>query len=68
MRNAYKILVEKASHFGYLGVDGIIILKMILNMLGRRLNLSCSGEGPVAGCCEHSNETSNSIKSGEFHD
>jgi len=27
-----------------------------------------SGEGPVAGCCEHGNEHSDSVKSGEFLD
>jgi hypothetical protein len=29
---------------------------------------SGSGKGPVAGCCEHSNEPSGSIKGGEFLD
>jgi hypothetical protein len=26
------------------------------------------GQGPVAGCCEHGNELSGSIKGGEFID
>jgi hypothetical protein len=30
------------------------------------LDSSGSGQGPVAGCCEHGNETSGSIKGGEF--
>jgi hypothetical protein len=27
-----------------------------------------SGQGPMAGCCEHGNETSGSIKAGYFLD
>jgi hypothetical protein len=27
-----------------------------------------SGQGPMAGCCEHGNELLGSIKSGEFLD
>jgi hypothetical protein len=48
-----------------LGVDG----KIILEWMGRRgLDSSGSGQGPVAGCCEHGNEPSGSIKGGEFLD
>jgi hypothetical protein len=32
------------------------------------LDSSGSGEGPVAGSCEHGNEPSGSIKGGEFFD
>jgi hypothetical protein len=32
------------------------------------LDLCGSVDGPVAGCCEHSNELSESIKEGIFHD
>jgi hypothetical protein len=32
------------------------------------LDASGSGQGPVAGCCEHGNEPSGSIKGGEFLD
>jgi hypothetical protein len=32
------------------------------------LDSSGSGQGPVVGCCEHGNEHSGSIKSGEFLD
>jgi hypothetical protein len=32
------------------------------------LNSSGSGQGPVAGCCEHGNELPGSIKGGEFLD
>jgi hypothetical protein len=35
-------------------------------MVRRGLDLSGSGYGPVAGCCEHDNEHSVSIKSGNF--
>jgi hypothetical protein len=30
------------------------------------LGLSCSEQGPVAGCCEHGNGHSGSIKGGKF--
>jgi hypothetical protein len=32
------------------------------------LDSSGSGYGPVAACCEHGNDTSGSIKGGEFLD
>jgi len=32
------------------------------------LDTSNSRWGPVAGCCEHSNEPSGSIRGKEFHD
>jgi hypothetical protein len=32
------------------------------------LDSSGSRQGPVAGCCEHGNEPSGSIKGGEFFD
>jgi hypothetical protein len=32
------------------------------------LDSSGSGWGPVADCCEHGNEPSNSIKGGDFLD
>jgi hypothetical protein len=32
----------------------------------RELDVSGSGLGPVAGCCEHGNEPLGSIKVGEF--
>jgi len=38
-------------------------------MVGRcGLDASGSGQGPVVGCCEHGNETSGSVKGGEFLD
>jgi hypothetical protein len=41
---------------------GRIMLKLLLRILGK------SGQGPVAGYCEHNNEPSGSIKGGEFFD
>jgi hypothetical protein len=39
------------------------------NMVGRcRLDSSGSGQGPVAGSCEHDNEPSDSIKGGGLLD
>jgi hypothetical protein len=32
------------------------------------LDLSGLGQGPVAGCCEHGTETSDSIRDGKFLD
>jgi hypothetical protein len=51
-------------------VDGRIILRWIFSTLDKRhgLDLSGSGEGQVAGCCNRSNEPSGSIKSGKFFD
>jgi hypothetical protein len=36
--------------------------------LGCELDSSGSGYGPVLGSCEHGNESSGSIKCGQFHD
>jgi hypothetical protein len=45
-------------------------IKMDLREIGwgYGLDLSGSGQGPVAGYCEHGNELSVSIKAGEFLD
>jgi hypothetical protein len=53
-----------------LGVNGVIILKCIcMKWDGRRgLDSSGSGQRQVAGSCEHSNEPSGSIQSGESFD
>jgi hypothetical protein len=65
MRNSYKILVEK--------FDGKRPLRRIRprfegdvrnRVLGGGLGASRSGQRPVAGCCEHSNYHSSSIKGG----
>jgi hypothetical protein len=70
MRNAVKCWLEslkKRDHLGDLGADGKIILKWILGKhLMVWLDSSGSGQGTVAGCYEHSNEPSDSIKDGEF--
>jgi hypothetical protein len=53
-----------------LGVDGKIILKWILGILGGRYGLDASGSGlgPVTGCCDYGNETSGSVNFEEFLD
>jgi hypothetical protein len=66
MRNVYKILVGKPEgrdHSGDLGVDGKMILELILGKSGVGrcgLAASGSGKGPVVGPCEHSNQPSSS--------
>jgi hypothetical protein len=70
MRNAYKILVGKPEGKKPLArprVGGKIILELILKKYGR-LDASGSGQVPIPGSCEHSNETSVSIKGGVFLD
>jgi hypothetical protein len=57
------------DHLEYLGVGGRIILEWILGVVRRcGLDEYSLGEGPMAGCCEHGNEPSDSIKGGEFID
>ena len=50
------------------GVDGRIILKLMLEKWdgGHGLDRSGSGYGHTAGCCEYGNKPSCSIKCGEF--
>jgi hypothetical protein len=57
-------LVER-NHLGDIGVDGNIILKLVLwNMVRRwRLDSVGSGSSPVVGFCENSNEPVGSLKS-----
>jgi hypothetical protein len=70
-RNVYKTVVGKPKGRRPLGAlrrswkDSI---RMDLREIGweSRLDSSGSGEGPVAGSCEHGNETSGSIKAGNF--
>jgi hypothetical protein len=70
MRNAYSILIGKPEGNRPLGTPRRkwkITLEWILekNRVGRYGMDECgSGYGPVAGCCEHSNETWGSIKRG----
>jgi hypothetical protein len=67
MRNACKILVRNTRHFGDLGVYERIISKGISN-LGCGCELDSLGWGLLAGCCGHGNESSGSVKGGEFLD
>jgi hypothetical protein len=56
---------SKSEH---LGIDGRIILKLILGIYGGGVCcLDTSGSvGPLAGCSERSNEPSVSVKGGGF--
>jgi hypothetical protein len=71
MRNAYKILIGNPQGKRPLGGSGNrwdLILKWILrNSVGWcGFGSSGSGQGPVAGSCEHGNEPSGSIKAWSF--
>jgi hypothetical protein len=53
------------DRFEDLGVNGSIVLKLILNCLGGCvLVLSGSGQGQMSSCCGRRNESSGSIKCG----
>jgi hypothetical protein len=68
----YKILFGKPegkNHSEDLGVDGNTIRMDLTERVGRcGLDSSASGQGSVAGSCEHDNEPSGSIKGGEILD
>ena len=72
-RGAYRFLagdlIEK-DQLEYLGVDGRIILKLIVKKwdVVHEMDLSGSGWGQVAGSCECGNKPSSSIKCGEYLD
>jgi hypothetical protein len=74
MRNAYKIFVGKPEWKRPVGRSSRTWnnnIRMGLSRSrfeGRGLDASDSGLGPVAGCCEHGNEHSGSIKGGKFLD
>jgi hypothetical protein len=58
---------RERDHSEYLGVDGRIILKLVLGkQVGRNELKSPRGQGPVAGSYIHGNEPSNSIRGGEY--
>jgi hypothetical protein len=50
------------------GADGMKILKWFLKNKMCLFKLDSSGQGQVAGSCEHSNKSSGSIKGGELLD
>jgi hypothetical protein len=60
--------MRKKVHLEDQGVDGRLILKIILKKLrwGRGMDLSSSGNGDLTGSCECGNEPSGSIKCGGF--
>jgi hypothetical protein len=60
--------LKEKDHLGDLGVDGRIILRCILNRMGRALIIRLTEDGDMAGSCEHGNELSGSIKYREFPD
>jgi hypothetical protein len=51
-------------HLEDLGVD----VKIILRVVGSGTDLPGLEQAPVTGCCEHGNEPSGSVKSGELPD
>jgi len=60
--------LKEKDHLGDLGLDGRIILRCILNIMGRTLIIRLTQDGDMAGCCEHGDEPSGSMKYGEFRD
>jgi hypothetical protein len=73
MRNKNKIWsdnCEGRDHLEDLGADGTRILKQILRQQGWKMwtGFMWLRRELVAGCCEHGNEPSCSIKGGEFLD
>jgi hypothetical protein len=69
-RNTHDVLVGRlklSDHLEDLGVDRRVIHNWISKQLGG-VDLSRLGCGKAAGSCEHSNETSGSIKGVTFRD
>jgi len=58
--------LKRRNHLEYLGIDGRIILKWILNVT-RRINLA-EDMGQVMGSCGHFNEPLGLVKCREFFD
>ena len=61
--------LRERDHLDYPGIDGRIILRWIFKKWDEAgLELYGSGQGQVAGTCKCGNESSVSIKCGEFLD
>jgi hypothetical protein len=67
---AWKTCRKETTCNSWRGWKDTVTLKWILEKqgLGCRLDSSGSGQGSVAGFCEHGNEPSGSTKCGEFLD
>jgi hypothetical protein len=62
-----RTLVVQPVVLSELGVDGKIILEWILGKYSEKVwRVDLAQDRPVEGCCEHGNEISASIKSGDF--
>ena len=72
-RYSYRALVGRSegwNHLEDLGVDGSMILKWVFKNWGGGVDWIglAQKRGRVAGCCECCNESSGSVKCGEFLD
>lgn len=63
-----KETLKEKDRLGDLGVDGRVMLRCILNRMGRALIIRLTQDRDMAGSCEHCNELSGSIKHREFLD
>jgi hypothetical protein len=64
----FSAVSQKIRHLGRLRRRWKDNIRMDLGKIGRKFVefMHVSGQGPVAGCCEHGNEPSGSIKGGKF--
>jgi hypothetical protein len=69
MQNFFLQNLKGRDQLGYFGVDGITILKRAMKVIGCEnadwIQLTLD---PVAGSCEHGNESSGSMKDARFLD
>jgi len=68
MHTFFSVNSKGRDHLGDLGIDENVILKWISRKQrwGYWINLSGSGQEPVAGFCDRGNEPSGSVKAEEF--